>query len=331
VAEKIIRKYGAELLKKKNVVGFEHRLQKRIRKGKEVDELCFVVYVTRKVSELRLAPKDIIPRYLDDIPVDVVEIGELKALPRKKAVDKRKTFRPLVAGISIGHRDITAGTLGWFVEDTATGETLLASNAHVFTPDPSKPSGSFASREIFQPGSYDKGNEIVAFYRWHERIEPMNDCKLARWVVDGLNWISKVFGRKSRFELLQPTNHIDFAVAEPCVDFETRFVDTKELPDPFVGFGFAGSTITGVVCKIQHIVTKGYRPIAVEVCDHLERNDIVRKTGRTSCKTDAKVIGTSATVRISYGSFEALFSDVILTSKFLEPGDSGSAVWRVIR
>jgi len=330
LAEKIIRKYGAELLKKKNVVGFEHQLQKRIRKGKEVDELCFVVYVTRKVSELKLAPKDIIPRYLDDIPVDVVEIGELKALPRKKAVDKRKTFRPLVAGISIGHRDITAGTLGWFVEDAVTGETLLASNAHVFTPDPSKPAGSF-SREIYQPGPSDGGHEMVALYRWHERIEPLNNCKLARWIVDGLNWISKVFGRKTRFELLQPINNIDFAVADPYADFEVKFVDTNELPDPFVGFGFAGSEITSVICKIQHIVTKGYRPIAVEVCDNLERNDKLRKTGRTSCKTDAKVIGTSATVRVSYGSFEALFTDVILTSKLLEPGDSGSAVWKVVR
>jgi len=329
VAEKLIRKYGAKLLKKKNVIGFEHQLQKRIRNGEEVDELCFVVYVTRKVSAFELKPEDVIPEYLDDIPVDVIDIGEIKALPRKKAIDKRKPFRPLVAGISIGHAQITAGTLGWFVEDP-TGETLLASNAHVFTPDPSMPPASFTERRILQPGDCDGGTETVALYTWHEQIEPMNNCKLARWTVNGLNWLSRIFGRKSRFELLQPMNHIDFAVAEPIISYQTKFVDTDELPNPFVGFGFAGSNVTGVVCKIQHVIAKGFKPVEVDACNYLERNDVVRKTGRTSCETSAKVIGTSATVRVSYGNFEALFTDVILTEKLLEPGDSGSAVWKVI-
>ncbi|MHA1288988.1 MAG: hypothetical protein ACTSPB_16475 [Candidatus Thorarchaeota archaeon] len=332
MAEKLIRKYGAKLLKKKNVIGFEHKLQKRIRNGEEVDELCFVVYVTRKVSPFQLKYEDLIPAYLDDVPVDVIEIGKIEALlPRKKkTVNKRGTFRPLVAGISIGHTQITAGTLGWFVEGPI-GEVFLASNAHVFTPDPSMPPARFTERRILQPGDHDGGTETVALYTWHEQIEPINTCKFAQKVVDSLNWLSKAFGRKSRFELQQPVNHIDFAVAVPIVAYKTKFVDTDELPDPFVGFGFAGSNVTGVVCKIQHIIAQGFKPVGVDICNDLvSRVDIVRKTGRTSCLSSAKVIGTSATVRVSYGNFEALFTDVILTEKLLEPGDSGSAVWKVI-
>jgi len=318
LAERIIKKYGEELLKKKNVIGFERRLRKRIRDGKEVDELCFVVYVERKVPLTMLRREDWIPFRLDDIPTDVIEIGKPKAL-----IDKTKSFRPLVAGVSIGHVEITAGTLGWFFENRSM--EFLASNAHVFTPDPRLK--SFEKRWIVQPGPIDGGREVVATYSYHVPIEPLNECKFARGVVRLLNGVAWIMGRKSRFELKQIPNTVDFAVAIPQVKYERRLVDVETLPEEFVGLGFAGSSISSLICKASRIAEYGFRPVGAEIVE-VQRGEVVHKTGRTSCHTKAKVIGESATIIVNYGSFEALFTDVIVTEKLLEPGDSGSAVWR---
>ena len=334
MAEKLVRKYYPEIKRKANVIGCDLQLRKRRRKGKIVNELCFVVFVKRKVPLAQLAVKDIIPETLEGVPVDIIETGVLKAPPRfeipkrrrkKKAVDKTGKFRPLVAGISIGHKQITAGTLGWFVEKN--GQILLASNAHVFTPDPSLE--TFPINDILQPGDADGGTEVIGDYLWHDVIHPMSQCQLASGVVKTFNSLARVFKRQSRFQVQEVLNHQDFAVALSEVAFDRKFVDVEELPDPFLGFGFAGSDTTSTTCKIDYAMAHGYRPCDVEVYETLEVGDIVAKTGRTSCFTKAQVISTSARLQVSYGNFTAEFSDVALTTKLLDPGDSGSAVWLV--
>jgi len=325
MAERIAKKYWKELRRKKNVRGYDHSLQYRRKDhtGETVDELCFVVYVEKKEPEVALRSYDLLPKSLDGIPVDVREVGKHEALK----VDKTKSFRPLVAGISIGHKDITAGTLGWFFYDKY-GHEYLGSNAHVFTPDPSLKPSEISRKEILQPGLYDKGTEVVGIYHWHKRIRPMGECKLAKGVVDFLNGLSKLLGRESRFELVEKPNLIDFAVAKSTVKAELKLVDVDGLPEPFVGLGFAGSDKTSLVCKVQHIIAEDYMPSHVEICRSLKTGDVLEKTGRTSCHTKAKVLSTSTTMIVSYGTFEAEFSDVILTEKLLSPGDSGSAVWK---
>jgi len=42
--------------------------------------VALVVMVSRKVPPHELAPQDILPREIEGIPVDVQEVGELKAL-----------------------------------------------------------------------------------------------------------------------------------------------------------------------------------------------------------------------------------------------------------
>jgi len=69
---------------KPNVVGYSKVLRKRIKEGREVDELCFRVYVTKKVPICFLGLEERIPRSIKlenkKISIDVVEIGELKYL-----------------------------------------------------------------------------------------------------------------------------------------------------------------------------------------------------------------------------------------------------------
>jgi len=99
----VIRKHWKRLSKIPNVVGYSGMPQPRIRGGVEYpEELCLRIYVTRKVPEEELKEKEIIPKALSEIPIDVVAIGEIRALP-KSPQDKRGRLRPYPAGCSAMH------------------------------------------------------------------------------------------------------------------------------------------------------------------------------------------------------------------------------------
>lgn len=66
-----------ELMAKANVVGVG--VGYRQQAGNRTDELALVVMVNKKVPLAQLAPEDIIPTSLDGVPVDVLEVGELRA------------------------------------------------------------------------------------------------------------------------------------------------------------------------------------------------------------------------------------------------------------
>ena len=55
-------------------IGFAQRGQKATK------QLALVVMVSHKLPEELLAAEDIIPRELDGIPVDIQEVGKLRAL-----------------------------------------------------------------------------------------------------------------------------------------------------------------------------------------------------------------------------------------------------------
>lgn len=325
--EKLIAKY--RILKFVNVTGYAKTLQKRQRKGKIIDELCVQVHVTKKVPEKELRKQDVIPKSLEDIPIDIVVYGELKAL----SLEKTDIVRPLVGGISIGNASITAGTLGCFMGKTTSpdkGEMFIASNAHVLADEPKND----VSREkrILQPGDYDGGTDVVAEYYWHKQLYPLgeSECLLSKGITRGLNAVSQVLGRKTRFvPVFEEVNHIDFAVARINVPWEPRFFDV-ELPFnkfQFVGLGFAGSDTVSLYCKQSYIVKEGYRPPSYEVANaHV--NDILHKTGRTSCYSKARQILDSAYEQVNYGAYIVAFDDVAVTEKMLDPGDSGSAIWK---
>lgn len=68
-----------ELLRYPNVVGVATGI--RARKGRPTGERCLVVYVERKVPSAKLAEHEILPREIDGVPVDVVEVGKIGILP----------------------------------------------------------------------------------------------------------------------------------------------------------------------------------------------------------------------------------------------------------
>jgi len=332
-----VDKLAKQLLKYPNVTGYSKKLRKRIKNGKVVEEWCIQVHVSKKVPLKELKLNEVIPVEVEGIPVDVVDVGELRAL----SVDKTKKFRPLQPGISIGNYAITAGTLGNFVFGTKKpfrGEVLIASNAHVLCDNPSfeKPK----EIDIVQPGRYDGGthNDKVGEYRWHQRIKPLgseSSCPILTSAAKAVNWLLKKFKRKSRISVYtEEANHIDFAVASIDVPYMFKHAD-KVFDSSYecIGYGFAGSDKVSLVCKGKYIEQEGflYLDYQGEPKHYAEGfiGDVVEKSSR-NCWAQAEIIDDSAYEIVSYGSFYAAFDDVIITSKLLDPGCSGSAVYRKI-
>jgi len=121
----------------------------------------------------------------DDVPVDVVVTGKIYALPKGGKSGKRPKpnieplvkpphwcERPVPIGVSTGHPDITAGTIGCRVK--AGSSVYALSNNHVYANENRASIGD----NVLQPGTYDGGVdpddaigtladfEPIVFRRW---------------------------------------------------------------------------------------------------------------------------------------------------------------------
>jgi hypothetical protein len=108
-----------------NVVGAG--IAEKLTEGRKTGELGLVFYVKSKVAPENLDPTKIVPPVVAGpsgraVFTDVVEVGEI--LPEVNAARP-----PLKSGFSIGHFNITAGTLGAIVKKRGKPYTL--SNSHV--------------------------------------------------------------------------------------------------------------------------------------------------------------------------------------------------------
>jgi hypothetical protein len=101
-----------------------------------------------------------IPKKLDDVSVEVVVTGKIYALkpggngkPPSTGVDPTARFdRPVPIGVSTGHPNITAGTIGCRVKD-GSGNVYALSNNHVYANENRATIGD----NVLQPGHYDGG------------------------------------------------------------------------------------------------------------------------------------------------------------------------------
>ncbi len=71
-------KHEEEILQKANVMGVGVGL--RMRAGEPTDEVVLVVMVTRKVPRAQLAPEDFVPSEIEGVPVDIQEVGHVRAV-----------------------------------------------------------------------------------------------------------------------------------------------------------------------------------------------------------------------------------------------------------
>lgn len=298
-------------LRRKNVVGYSTKLKKKISKRKLTDIDSIRVYVTNKAPTTHLYEKDILPKEIDGIPVDVIDVGgEFIIHDRRNdyslgiEAQRMRHHTPLWAGVSIGNFEITAGTLGWFFEKD--GEILLGSNAHVFTEDASLDVP--LQKKILQPAVADKGtqDDIMATYVWHEKMLPEIDDN-------------------------GPFNYQDFAVARPFNNI--TFLDDRTFSFfvkyyNYIGILFAGSFATTIISKAKYQIGSGYTPHNVNWADDVKYHDRLYKTGRTTGYKSNIVLDADARVKINYRKFYAWHDDVIMAWNMSAGGDSGSSVWK---
>jgi hypothetical protein len=307
-----------ELMLKGYIVGFD----------REPDESGRIKAYVRSKEDVRLY--NLMGR-IGDYEVEYVEVGDIRFLSGE--VPNRRKFRPVRPGVSVGLWGWGTGTLGGVFRD-GRGNVYLASNAHVFVKDPTLCPYEVRDGDVIQPGVHDGGTlyDVVGKYAWHQPIvtvkRPMSCCKVSKWISRVLNWVSELLGRRTRFAPYQvPVNFVDFAVAKPVVEFDVTPVGLENLRSyDFIGIGFAGSPFVSAVINVYNVMKLGFEPVGFKPVP-VKRGDGVVKSGRTTGVTSGVVLSPSMVLTVNMGDDLAVFVDVILTTKMLEPGDSGSPVF----
>jgi hypothetical protein len=118
--------------------------------------LAVKIYVRRKYPEADIAPFERLPNDIDGVPTDIEEVGMIQALSAPCTVARRQRQRPAPCGVSVGHLEITAGTIGAVVRDSGkadNGRRYILGNNHVLA----NSNGARPGDAIWQPGKFDGG------------------------------------------------------------------------------------------------------------------------------------------------------------------------------
>jgi hypothetical protein len=134
----VLQENRNQLLARANVVatGIGYKASE----GKKTATLSLICSVVQKLPSSKLSAREMIPSTIGGLPTDVVQTGRFRAFQSHTA-----RYRPAPGGISIGHKDITAGTLGCLVKKG--GEFFILSNNHVLAN-----SNAACGRLLLQPG-----------------------------------------------------------------------------------------------------------------------------------------------------------------------------------
>ncbi|MFN8377839.1 MAG: hypothetical protein U0452_04135 [Anaerolineae bacterium] len=324
------------LLAKRNVVGVAVGYKES--NGVTTDEVAVVVLVEQKKPIAALSAEDAIPRDLDGLRTDVVEVGYLRALQTPK-----DRYRPTIpSGVSIGHYKVTAGTLGTIVKDRTTSELFILSNNHVLANCNDAVPGDI----VLQPGAIDGGQnpgDVVAKLERFIKLGYIGDpvstptpgtpnppptpgptppttggnSGCLALVVALSNALASALGSQQRVTTVQaasvvgptiarasaqadsvPENRVDCALARP--------IDPAMFSDDIRQIGLVNDTKAPAL---------GMR---------------VRKYGRTTAYTEGNIKLLNATVNVNYstvsGPRTARFTGQVITDGMSQGGDSGSLI-----
>jgi len=296
-----LRSTNENMLSKSNVVatGIGYKYVN----GKKTKELCIICSVTQKKPISQLSAADNIPRTINGLTTDVVQSGVIRA----QQFNGR--YRPAPGGVSIGHRDITAGTLGCLVKKN--GEVFILSNNHVIANSNDAQRGD----AILQPGPIDGGvfpADLIAHLEDFVEITFINGgddgdgdsgCGIANTAASLLNSAAALMGSNARLKAVSTRgvtpratdNLVDAAIAKP--------VNLQDLADEILEIGGIQGSTTG------------------------DLGLAIKKSGRTTEFTTGEILQIDATVDVQYGPGQvARFTDQLVAGAMSQGGDSGSAV-----
>jgi len=282
----------AAIFARANVVGVG--IGNKMIRGRETDEPCIVVFVEAKRPEAQLRHRDVVPKAFGAIRTDVVETGRFHARRSEQAMDLERTkrIRPAPGGVSIGHVQITAGTLGLLAR--RHGRPVILSNNHVLA----NQNAGHVGDSILQPGPADGGRLQDTIARLVDFVpiqfkEPQPG-PIARFLGRLFGPLLRAAGWGLKRLPSGRSNLVDAAVAEPI---ESRLVAPEIL-----GIGRVRGT------KEPDI---GLR---------------VRKSGRTTGVTAGRITAIDAVVEVDYDGPTAIFREQIVSDLLSKGGDSGSLV-----
>ncbi|MCK4488300.1 MAG: hypothetical protein KAU38_16265 [Desulfobacterales bacterium] len=280
-----------QLLKRSNVVATG--VGYKITGGQKTTTLSIVCSVAKKVAASQLSSRDMTPATLEGTPTDVVQTGIIRAL--QSTTNKH---RPAPGGVSIGHRDITAGTLGCLVQKD--GQKFILSNNHVLANSNQAEIGD----PILQPGPYDGGTYPDDHIADLEDFVPINiiglpsECPIATGTANLLNGIAKLLGSQVRMQAINQQaleNLVDAAIARP--------LNPEDVSDEILQIGTIQGTAAG------------------------ELGMAIKKSGRTTGLTTGVIEQVDVSVNVQYGQGQvAMFTDQLMAGAMSQGGDSGSAV-----
>jgi len=147
--------------------------------GKRTERPSVRFHMNRKQRLSQLTTDQKLPKTIEGIEVDVLEIGYIP-----HAGSPRAPQAVLQPGLSVGNlKQRTTGTLGALVRDLATNDLCILSNWHVLCGGPEAAVGD----GISQPGPMDLGSNpartVASLERWL-RLSEQLDAALARLAPD---------------------------------------------------------------------------------------------------------------------------------------------------
>lgn len=270
-------------------VGYGYKTTDGVRTG----EKGIVVSVKQKVPASWLNRGRIIPAEILGMKTDVVGTGVLKTL------ETTGKYRPAPGGVSIGHKDITAGTLGCLVKKV-DGSIYILSNNHVLA----NSNAGIQGDAIYQPGPHDGGtseDQIAVLDDFVEVTftEGIPNCPIPMGIVSIYNFLSRITGRSHRLSAIkiqEGGNLVDAAIAGPVK---------------------LGDDVIDELITIGQIA--GQRDAVL--------GDKLQKDGRTTDHTEDEVTQVEVTANVQYGEGKiATFEDQLMAGPMSAGGDSGSAV-----
>ncbi|NBC34443.1 MAG: hypothetical protein GVY13_17345 [Alphaproteobacteria bacterium] len=151
--------------------------------AKEPDEYQLAVRIQQRMLE-----RETVVENIRSIAKDEVDIQYIGRVLKQDCNWFREKNRPLVIGCSVGHFDITAGTLGCFVYIDGDPVPHILSNNHVLADENQAKIGD----AIIQPGNLDQGknpDDEVAHLKNYIKLSKSKtnhvDCAIAR-LADGI-------------------------------------------------------------------------------------------------------------------------------------------------
>jgi len=279
-AQEVKREQESTLMSLGNVVatgvGF------KIAGNLQTNEPSVVVSVVKKLPLVQLPESTRVPKTINGIPTDVIETGRFFALQ-----DPTQKMRPARPGISIGHYQITAGTLGCLVQ--RDGQIYILSNNHVLANSNAAQVGD----PILQPGPYDGGTSADQIATLEQFI-PVGFSGSIPSGCSPVSFLMRLFGPSQALINEPGNNTVDCAIAKPL---------SSDLVDPDI-------------LKIGVPTGVGLATLGTQV----------QKSGRTTGQTTDQITQIDVTVSVAYGSQLAIFRNQLMAGAMSQGGDSGSAV-----